>query len=227
MTRKNVWKDVDTYVEDKIIPKDAILEANLNRNRQANLPEIDVSPTQGKLLHLLAKMNRSTSILEVGTLGGYSTIWLARSLPENGQLLSLELEEAHAEVARENINVAGLESKVTVLVGKAAELLPTLETMGYGPFDFIFIDADKQNYPTYFEWALKLAADGAVIIGDNVVRNGEVINKSSDDNRVHGVRHFMDLLQQSDEIDATAIQTVGSKGYDGFVLGIVNKKNNE
>jgi len=224
MTHTKSWKDVDSYFEEKLIPTNSVVEDNLNRNRKANLPEIDVSPTQGKLLHLLAKMNRSTSILEIGTLGGYSTIWLAKALPAEGHLLSLELEESHAEVARKNIQAAGLESKVTVLVGKATDLLPILQRNGYSTFDFIFIDADKQNYPTYFEWALKLATNGAVIIGDNVVRNGEVRNTDSADDRVQGVRHFMDLLQQSEEIDATAIQTVGSKGYDGFVLGIVDKK---
>lgn len=223
MGQANVWKQTDAYFQEKLLAKDDMLERVLKRNREANLPEIDVSPAQGKLLHLLVKMNKSKRILEIGTLGGYSTIWMARALGDDGTIVTLEREALHTEIAKFNIQEAGLNAKVNVLNGVALELLPTLETQGYGPFDFIFIDADKPNNPFYLEWALKLAADGAVIIGDNVVRNGEVLNYRSNDEHIHGVRDFVDLLQQSTEIDATAIQTVGSKGYDGFTLGIVQK----
>ncbi|TSB46815.1 O-methyltransferase [Alkalicoccobacillus porphyridii] len=222
---RRTWSEVDHYFQEKLLTSDSFLDTVLTRNRQAGLPEIDVSATQGKLLHLLVKMSKPKRVLEIGTLGGYSTIWMGRGLPEDGNIVSLELSEHHAQTARQNIQEAELEHKVEILNGPALEILPTLEDKGYGPFDFIFIDADKPNNPHYLKWALKLAADGAVIIGDNVVRNGEVTDHRSNDERIHGVRQFIDLLNESEDIDSTAIQTVGSKGYDGFTLGVVQKKN--
>ncbi|WP_433775340.1 O-methyltransferase [Bacillus wiedmannii] len=216
----NVWKDVDEYFIDKLIPSDVTLEGVLQANKEAGIPEIDVSPTQGKLLYLLAKIKGAKNILEIGTLGGYSSIWLARALPETGKVYTLEIEPEYAKIAKKNIQNAGCTSKVDVIVGKALETLPTLKEKGTF-FDLIFIDADKPNNPHYLKWALELANNGALIISDNVVRNGEVIDERSDDDRVQGVRKFMDILEKEPRIESTAIQTVGNKGYDGFVISTV------
>ncbi|MGG0655552.1 O-methyltransferase [Rummeliibacillus pycnus] len=189
-------------------------------NRQAGIPDINVSATHGKLLYLLAKLKGAKNILEIGTLAGYSSIWLARSLSENGKVYTLEYNPEYAKIAEQNIRQAGYQDKVEVIVGKALETLPILEEKKL-LFDLIFIDADKQNYSHYLEWSLKLANPGALIIADNVVRDGKVFDETSDDVLVKGVQQFMDLLVNNPAIDSTAIQTVGVKGYDGFMIGIV------
>lgn len=215
------WHAVDEYFNSKLLTPDPILTKVLEANAGAGLPAIDVAPNQGKLLHLLAVIRGARRILEIGTLGGYSTIWLARALPADGQLVSLEYEHLHVQIAEDNLRAAGLAEQVQIMEGPALSSLVDLERQGAGPFDFIFIDADKPNNPHYLEWALKLAGPGAVIVADNVVRDGEVVNGDSEDERVQGIRQFADLLAAEPGIDATAIQTVGSKGYDGFVLGVV------
>ncbi|MCM3598249.1 O-methyltransferase [Metabacillus idriensis] len=219
MTTPATWKKADDYFISKLHSADPDMSYILKANEEAGLPEIDVAPNQGKQLYLLAKMKGAKRILEIGTLGGYSSIWLARALPEDGQLITLEYEEKHAKVAMENMKKAGLDHKIEIIVGAALYTLPALQDQE--PFDFIFIDADKVNYPGYFEWAIKLSKPGTVILGDNVVRGGKVIDENSGDENVNGVRTLMDLLSEEPGIEATAIQTVGSKGYDGFVLGIV------
>ncbi|MFC3749039.1 O-methyltransferase [Paenibacillus sp. GCM10012306] len=221
MGRTQRWSEVDEYFNSKLLAADHVLDAVLSANSGAGLPAIDVAPNQGKLLHLLARMKGAKRILEIGTLGGYSTIWLARALPAEGKLVSLEFEHLHVQVAEDNLRAAGLADKVQVIEGPALESLAALEAQGVEPFDFIFIDADKPNNPHYLQWALQLASPGAVIIADNVVREGEVVNGDSVDDRVQGIRQFVDLLSAEPRIDATALQTVGSKGYDGFILGVV------
>ncbi|MES1034734.1 O-methyltransferase [Bacillus pumilus] len=220
---KQVWEKVDEYITDKLIPKDDVLEQALTHNKQAGLPEIDVSPAQGKMLYLLAKTKNAKRILEIGTLGGYSTIWLARALEEDGdgELITLEAVSHHVQIAQQNISRAGLSERVSILQGKALDTLPQLKERGVLPFDLIFIDADKPNNPKYLKWALHFSKKGTVIIADNVVRNGAVLHDSDEDERVQGTREFFNLLKQESRIEATAIQTVGEKGYDGFVYGIV------
>ncbi|PAE16117.1 methyltransferase [Virgibacillus sp. 7505] len=218
---ENKWTDVDNVFLKSLLPAEEDHEYVLEANREAELPQIDVSPLQGKLLHLMAKIRGAKRILEIGTLGGYSTIWLAKALPAAGKLYTLENHPYYAEVARSNIETAGLEDKAEVIVGNAIDTLPTLYDEQKNVFDFIFLDADKQSYPEYLKWAIKLAAPGAVIIADNVVRRGEVANEQSTDERVQGVQQFLKLLSEEPRIEATAVQTVGSKGYDGFVLGYV------
>jgi predicted O-methyltransferase YrrM len=215
------WRDVDEYLVSHLLPEDDALDHALASSEAAGLPRINVAPNQGKLLELLSKIQGSHRILEIGTLGGYSTIWLARSLPAEGTLLSLELEAANAEVARANIERAGLGSLVEVRVGPAARSLRELIAAGVEPFDFIFIDADKEGYPEYLELTVQLSRPGTVIVADNVVRDGEVINPDSADSRVQGIRGFMDAASQDDRLDGTAVQTVGAKGYDGFALFVV------
>lgn len=218
---EQVWGKVDAYITDKLIPKDDVLEQALTKNKQAGLPEIDVSPAQGKMLYLLAKTKNAKRILEIGTLGGYSTIWLARALEEDGELITLEAVSRHVEIAQQNISRAGLSERVIILQGKALDTLPQLKERDTLPFDLIFIDADKPNNPKYLKWALHFSKKGTVIIADNVIRNGAVLHASDEDERVKGTREFFDLLKQEPRIEATAIQTVGEKGYDGFVYGIV------
>ncbi|MFI8626331.1 O-methyltransferase [Bacillus altitudinis] len=218
---EQVWGKVDEYIKDKLMAKDDVLEQTLIKNKQAGLPEIDVSPAQGKLLYLLAKTKGAKRILEIGTLGGYSTIWLARALEEDGELMTLEAVSHHAETAQQNIDRAGLAEHVTILQGKALDTLSQLKEQDTLPFDLIFIDADKPNNPQYLKWALHFSKKGTVIIADNVVRNGAVLHASDQDERVKGTREFFDLLKQESRIEATAIQTVGEKGYDGFIYGIV------
>nr|WP_278430259.1 O-methyltransferase [Brevibacillus laterosporus] len=217
------WAEVDQYFNSMLLPSDPILDEVLQANAKAGMPAIDVAPNQGKLLYLLAKIRGAKKILEIGTLGGYSSIWLARALPQDGQLISLEYEQSFAHIAEENVKKAGLAEKVSILVGPALETLPTLQEKGMTGFDMIFIDADKQNNPHYLQWALKLCNPGAIILGDNVVRDGEVIHPESEDDRIQGIRQFIDLLPSEPRIESTAIQTVGSKGYDGFVLGVVKE----
>jgi len=215
------WTAVDRYITDLLVGSDPVLEAALQANAAAGLPSIDVTPNQGKLLHLLARMLPARRILEIGTLGGYSTIWLARALPAESRLITLEAESKHAEVARANLQRAGLERVVDLRLGPALETLPKLADEGCGPFDLIFIDADKPNNAAYLGWALKLTRPGSLIIGDNVVRNGAVIEAGSDDPRVQGTRRFYEMLSAEPRVSATAIQTVGSKGYDGFAVALV------
>lgn len=221
MTEMNVWQEVDNYFMDKLLPKNEQLNAVLQANKAASIPEIDVSPTQGKLLYLLAKIKGATNILEIGTLGGYSSICLAQALPSKGTVVTLEINEAYATVARQNIENTGYEEKIEIIVGNALETLPKFKNEGR-LFDFIFIDADKPNNPAYLKWAIQLAHSGAIIVADNVVRDGAITDEHSEDERVRGVQQFMELLKEEPRIEATAIQTVGVKGYDGFVLAIVS-----
>ncbi|NER80943.1 MAG: O-methyltransferase [Leptolyngbya sp. SIO1D8] len=215
------WNAVDTYFTDVLVSSDTALEKAIADSQTAGLPPHHVSPNQGKLLQLLAQMQGAEKILEIGTLGGYSTIWLARAVPSNGCVVTLEANPDYAEIAVKNITRANLSHIVDVRVGKAIETLPQLWKEDLAPFDFIFIDADKPSNPEYLQWSLKLSRPGTVIIGDNVVRNGEVINPNSLDARVQGVRQFCELLAAEPKVSATAIQTVGSKGYDGFTIARV------
>ena len=216
-----LWTDVDTYVSDLFGFSDDVLDAALRDSEAAGLPPIAVSPSQGKLLHLLALTLGARRILELGTLGGYSTIWLARALPPDGRLLTLEYEPRHAEVARGNLARAGLDTVTEVRVGPALDSLAQLSAEGVEPFDLVFIDADKPNYPQYLEWTLRLTRPGGLIIGDNVIRSGAVADPDDDDPRVRGVRRFLELLAGHPDLDATALQTVGAKGHDGFSLARV------
>ncbi|MER7947071.1 O-methyltransferase [Streptomyces sp. NPDC096079] len=215
------WTAVDQYFAGTIAPEDEALTGALAASTAASLPEIAVAPNQGKLLHLLALMQGARNILEIGTLGGYSTIWLARALPADGRLITLEYDPAHADVARANIARAGLDKAVEVRTGAALDTLPRLEAEGAGPFDLVFIDADKVNNPHYVAWALKLSRPGTVIIVDNVVRNGAVATPDPDNPAITGTREMFDLIAAEPRLDATAVQTVGTKGYDGLLLARV------
>jgi len=215
------WTKVDDYFNGLLAPSDPALDAALEHSAAAGLPPHQVAPNQGKLLHLLARIQGARTVLEIGTLGGYSTIWLARALPEGGRLVSLEADPRSAEVARANVERAGLGEVVEIRTGKALESLPRLAEEGHGPFDVVFIDADKPGNPDYLAWALRLTRPGSLIIGDNVVRDGEVADPASTDPRVQGVRRFTELLAGEPRLTATAVQTVGEKGYDGFALALV------
>jgi predicted O-methyltransferase YrrM len=215
------WTAVDRYFTDLLHESDPALEEALRASSEAGLPSIAVSATQGKFLHLLARAIGAKRILEVGTLGGYSAIWLARALPADGRLVTLEYDPKHARVAKSNLARAGVAGIVEVIVGRALDSLPTLAARGAGPFDLIFIDADKTGYPDYLPWAIKLSRPGSVIIADNVVRKGAVVDGASTDANVQGVRRFAELLAAEHRASATAIQTVGSKGYDGFTIALV------
>ncbi len=215
------WTAVDHYIANMLVPSDPALDGALQASAAAGLPPHNVSPNQGKLLQMLAQIQRARTILEIGTLGGYSTIWLARSLPIGGRLITLEADPKHAEVASANIARAGLSDVVEVRLGRAVDTLAQLVSENREPFDLIFIDADKPSNPDYFAWALKLSRQGTLIIADNVVRNGAVIDADSSDRSVQGVRRFNELLAESRHVNATAIQTVGSKGYDGFAIALV------
>lgn len=217
----DLWRDVDDYFNDRLVASDDALTAALAASADAGLPPIQVPPPQGKLLMLLAQTLGAKRILEVGTLGGYSTIWLARGLGVGGRLITLEIDPTHAQVARANLDRAGFADTVEVRLGRAIETLPQLEAEGVGPFDLTFIDADKPSNPDYFRWALRLSRPGSMIVVDNVVRGGKVADASSDDAAVGGVRALMDLIASESRVDATAIQTVGAKGYDGFALAVV------
>ena len=215
------WKPVDALIERTLIPSDEALAAALRASTAAGLPEIQVTPGQGKHLHLLARLMSARRILEIGTLGGYSTIWLARALPPGGRVVTLELDAAHAAVARENFARAGLQGVIDLREGRALDLLPGLAAEKPAPFDLSFIDADKESAPEYFEWCVRLSRSGAAIIVDNVVRDGEVADASSRDPRVLGIRRLYEALSRDTRVSATAIQTVGGKGYDGFLLAVV------
>ena len=222
MTNRRNWSEVDSYFARTLIGSDPPLEEALAANAAAGLPSIDVSALQGKLIHLLARMSGARKTLEIGTLGGYSTIWLARALPDDGRLITLEMNAKHAEIARRNVARAGLESKVEIRTGAALATLPKLEAERLGPFDFVFIDADKTNNAAYLEWALRLSRSGTTIVVDNVVREGGVVEAASHDPDVVGVRRMFELMAREPRLSATAIQTVGAKGWDGFALAIVN-----
>jgi len=218
----DVWTAVDKYITDLLVPSDPALEAALQTSSSAGLPSIQVSPVQGKLLHLLARACGARQILEIGTLGGYSTIWLARALPAGGSVITLEADPKHAEISRSNFALAGLSKLIELRLAPALESLPKLAAEGRGPFDLIFIDADKSQMSEYFDWALKLSRAGSLIIADNVVRDGAVLNAASTDADVQGVRRFNERLAAEKRVSATEIQTVGTKGYDGFALVVVN-----
>jgi predicted O-methyltransferase YrrM len=215
------WTAVDRYFGDLFAVHDEHLDAALKANRAARLPAIDVSPLQGKFLHMLVKMTQARRVLEIGTLGGYSTIWMARALPKGGRIVSLEFKPRHAEVARANLRCAGLLRRVEIRVGPALESLPALKTAGAGPFDLIFIDADKGNNPHYLEWALKLSRRGTVIVVDNVARHGTVIEAKSTAPDIRGTRRCLEIMAAHPRLSAVALQTVGVKGLDGFAMAVV------
>ena len=220
-SHEEMWTAVDKYFTSRFVGADPALDAALAANAAAELPAIDVSANQGKFLHLLARMQQARHILEIGTLGGYSTIWLARALPADGRLITMEFEPRHAAVAQSNINRAGLAERVEIRVGAALGSLAQLATENPKPFDMIFIDADKDNYPNYLPWALKFSRPGTLILADNVVRDGAILDPSHHDPRVQGTRQFLELLAAEPRLAATALQTVGSKGYDGFAMAVV------
>jgi predicted O-methyltransferase YrrM len=220
MTKK-IWESVDKYLGEMLIPQDSTLEQALAAAAAAKLPAIQVSSVQGKLLHLLARIMGARNILEIGTLGGYSTIWMARALPEGGRVITLEADPKHAEVARKNFGRAGVENKVELRLGKALDTLPQVAADGCGPFDMFFIDANKSNMPEYFEWSLKLARKGSVIIADNVVREGAVLNAKTKDADIRGIRRFLEMVGKEKRVSGTALQTVGTKNYDGFAVVLV------
>ena len=216
------WKAVAAYIADRLLPPDPALDAALAANAAGGLPAIDVSPAQGKFLHLLARIVGARRILEVGTLGGYSTIWLARALAEGGALVSLEIDPRHAAVARANVDRAGVGERVEIRVAPARDTLAALVAAGEGPFDLVFIDADKENNAHYVRQALALSRPGTVIVVDNVVRKGRVANSGSSDPMVLGSRAVFDLLAAELRLDATALQTVGLKGWDGLAIAVVD-----
>jgi predicted O-methyltransferase YrrM len=218
---KKQWSEVESYITGMLVPADPVLEAALKASNAAGLPQINVSPNLGKLLMLLTQIHGAKNILEIGTLGGYSTIWLARGMGQGGRLVTLEADAKHATLARSNIARAELNEVVKVMLGKAQDSLPQLEAEGRGPFDLIFIDADKKSLPDYFTWAMKLSRPGSLIIVDNVVRDGAVADAKSADADVQGVRRMNEMLKAEKRVTATAIQTVGSKGYDGFAIILV------
>jgi predicted O-methyltransferase YrrM len=215
------WSAVDDYLVAKLVKPDAVLDKALAESDRGGLPAINVSPSQGKLLHLLARMIGARRILEIGTLGGYSTIWLARALPPAGRLITLEFSQKHADIARTNIEHAGLLDRVDIRVGRALDTLPVIAREFPEPFDLIFMDADKESNRDYLGWALKLSRSGTVIITDNVVRDGRVIDEANRDPMLIGTRRFLDALADEPRLSATAIQTVGSKGWDGFTVALV------
>lgn len=215
------WDKVDDYLAGRLLPNDPVLTATLAASSAAGLPEINVAPNQGALLNILARSVSARRILEVGTLGGYSTIWLARALPKDGRLISLEIDSKHAEVARSNVAAAGLAGIVDVRLGRAIDLLPTLAEAGEGPFDLVFIDADKPSNTAYFEWALKLTRPGSLIVVDNVIRGGAVADGGRGDANVRGARDVLERMGREPKVVATAVQTVGIKGYDGLAIAVV------
>lgn len=218
---QDLWTAVDRYFQGLFAPSDPVLDAALQAAADAKLPEIYVSPMQGNLLYVLARLHGVRSILEIGTLGGYSTIWLARALPEDGRLITLELDPAHAAVARANLERAGLAGKVDVRVGAAINTLPQISDSDGAPFDLVFIDADKASTPAYLEWALRLTKPGSLIIIDNVVRSGAVSDPAASDPNVQGIQQALAAMAENPHLTATALQTVGSKGYDGLAIALV------
>ena len=218
---QETWSAVDRYIDEQLVHSDAALDQALADSAAAGLPSIQVAANQGKLLQLLARLMGARNILEIGTLGGYSTIWLARALPETGRLVTLEFDPRHAQVARRNLARAGLDGIVELRLGPALETLPQLAAEHRGPFDLVFIDADKPNTPAYFDWAIRLGRRGSLIIVDNVVRKGDLVDAASQDANVQGMRRLIEQAASESRISATVIQTVGSKGYDGFAMALV------
>jgi predicted O-methyltransferase YrrM len=218
---KKIWRQVDQYFANALIAPGDGFSAALDANHKADLPAIDVTALQGKFLEILVRAINARRVLEIGTLGGYSTLWLARALPRDGLIVTLELEPRHAEVARHNLEAAGLAHRVELRIGPAAETLATLVEEHAAPFDFIFIDADKASYPEYLRWSMKLSRPGALIVADNVVRDGKVIDAESPDPNIQGVRRFTELIGAEPRLSTTVLQTVGSKGYDGFAISVV------
>jgi predicted O-methyltransferase YrrM len=216
-----LWTAIDRYLGDLLAPSDEMLDSALEANRREQLPAIDVSPLLGKFLYILVQITKAKRVLEIGTLGGYSTIWMARALPRGGRIVSLEFSPRHAEIARANLRNAGLLSRVDIRVGPALENLPKLKSSRSGPFDFIFIDADKVNNPHYLQWALKLSRRGTVIVIDNVARHGNVIQSKSSEPDIVGTRRCLELMAAEPRLSAVALQTVGVKGLDGFAMALV------
>ncbi len=219
---QELFESVDEYIGNLLGVEDNVLRGALKSMKDTSMPGANVSANQGKFLQMLALLNRSKKILEIGTLGGYSSIWLGRALPLDGHLLTLELEQTNADIARQNIIKAGLDPMIDIRVGKALDLLPLIEAEEIGPFDMIFIDADKPPYTEYFEWALKLSRPGTIIIADNVIREGKVLDDESKDEKVKGVQRFNKALAENKQVTATIIQTVGNKEHDGMAIAIVN-----
>lgn len=215
------WAEVDAYFAGLLAPSDAALDGALEANRKAGLPAIDVAPVQGKFLHLLVLISGAKRILEIGTLGGYSTIWMARAAGADGHVVTLEYNPKHAEVARKNLAAAGLSERVEIKTGRAIDNLPLVEQAGGGAFDLIFIDADKRSNPDYLTWALRLSHPGSIIVVDNVVRGGHVADAGSPDADIQGIRRFAEMLAAEPRLTSTALQTVGAKGYDGFSISLV------
>lgn len=220
-TDEKLFKSVESYIKERVGMEDEILEKARASSEKSSMPGAAVSPNQGKFLQILAKSNNSTNILEIGTLAGYSTIWLARALGENGKLITIEYDKDNWKIARENIKAAGLDKIVSLKNGKALEILPEIMESNTEPFDFIFIDADKAPYLEYLKWAIKLGRKGTIIVLNNVVRNGEILNKGTGDPKVRGVQRLNDYLKECAEADFTIIQTAGEKGYDGMAIGLV------
>lgn len=215
------WAEVDSYFSERLAPSDDVLDAVLEANAAAGLPAHDVSPLQGRFLEQLVRLTGARRVLEIGTLGAYSTIWMARALPSGGNIVTLEADPHHADVARANLARASLAELVDLRVGPALDLLPAIEAEGSAPFDLVFIDADKPSNPDYLRWALTLTRPGSLIVGDNVVRNGAVADGNSTDPGVRGVRRFTEMLASEPRLIATVLQTVGSKGWDGFAMALV------
>ena len=221
MSNQDVWESVEQYLDKVLVMQDSALQDSLASAEAAKLPAIQVSSGQGKMLHLMARILGARNILEIGTLAGYSTIWMARALPEGGRIITLEADPKHADVARKNFARAGVETKVELRLGKALDTLPQIAAEGRGPFDMFFIDANKSNMPEYFEWSLKLARTGSFIIADNVVREGAVLDPNSKDPDIQGIRRFLNMVGKEKRASGTALQTVSSKSYDGFALVLV------
>ncbi len=218
---KKIWSQVDEYFADALIAPGDGFDAALDVNRKADLPAIDVTPLQGKFLEILVRATGAKRILEIGTLGGYSTLWLARALPDDGVVVTLELEPHHAQIAKQNLEAGGFADRVDLRIGPAAASLAALVQKHAAPFDFIFIDADKASYPDYLQWSLKLSRPGTLIVADNVVRDGKVIDPENPDPNIQGVRRFTEMVSAEPRLRATALQTVAGKGYDGFIIAIV------
>jgi len=224
MMDKNIFEAVDNYIDGLLVPEDNALLVTKQSLEDAGMPQISVSANQGKFLHIMALLCNAKKILEVGTLAGYSTIWLARALPKNGKLITIELDPKHAAVAKKNIEVAGLSDQVEIRVGKAMDVLDKLEKENAGPFDMIFIDADKAPYTEYFQYALRMSRPGTLIVADNVIRDGKVLDPNHTDEMVKGAQRFNKSLAANKDVVATIIQTVGVKEYDGMALAVVTKK---
>ena len=218
-----IFEKVDKYISDLLAPEDDALSETIKSLNKEGIPQISVSANQGKFLQVMAILCNATKILELGTLGGYSTIWLARALPENGKVITLEVDKHHADVAQTNISRAGLSNKVDIRVGNALDILPTLIADNEGPFDMIFIDADKPPYTEYFDYALTLSKPGTLIICDNVIREGKILDSNSTDEKVQGVQRFNKMLSSNKKVTATILHTVGMKGYDGMAIAVVNR----